>query len=240
MSYYSVFPDDSYQEYEKLSEAVAASPEFIIEQKYRGRYDQTFPERRVIDDHFYISFYNQDGSLYKLAKNGWKVLLIDDPVRYNSHIHIKIADPKGDIRIFDKFRTDCHYEIIYRNTIDGGDGLIRFYRYFQELSNLGSWAALEKEKYENIPPSHNVLGNLHKYYYDVDTKTQPNLNKKEDPRNTQSNNQGETHDYQNQRHINYDNTHDYPEPEDYHDKDQEIIDSAFDGDAGAYYIWRNQ
>ena len=175
--YYSVFSDNRVLESEKIEPAINSNPEFIIRRVYRGIYDQTFSERRVIDEHYWISFLNPDGSKYMFIKNGWKILEIDDPVRYNTHILVRIADPLDDIRIFDKFRTDCHYSIIFRNRICETDGLIRLYRYFHEIASQESWEKYELEKYASLPPADcRGLGNLHHYYYDVDTKTQPNIN----------------------------------------------------------------
>lgn len=174
--YYAIFIDDSIQEFEHLVEAIRSIPEFIIGLRHRGTYDRTFEERRVVDEHFYISFYNPDGSKHDFQRNGWKILEIDDPVRYNTHIRVRIADQNGDIRIFDKFNTDCHYPILFRNTINKFDGLIRLYRYFYELSSPKTWQTIEIDVYGSKSPSScSGLGNLHKYYYDVNLKIQPNI-----------------------------------------------------------------
>lgn len=174
--YYAIFRDNSFKEYRQLEEAISSIPEFIICLQHRGTYDQTFEERRVVDDHYFITFYNPDGSRHDFNRNGWKILEIDDPVRYNTHIRVQIADSTGDIRIFDKFNTDCHYAILFRNTIDNVDGLIRLYRYFYELAALQIWKTIEKEEYgSKLPSSCAGLGNLHKYYYDVNLKIQPHI-----------------------------------------------------------------
>lgn len=186
--YYSIFIDNSFKEFEQIDQAIKVIPEFIIELRHRGTYDQTFEERRVVDDHYYISFYNPDGTKFVFQQNGWKILEIDDPVRYNTHIRVQIADPIGDIRIFDKFNTDCHYPILFRNTISDVDGLIRLYRYFHEISIPTSWKAIEKDKYESKEPASLCgLGNIHKYYYDVNLKIQPNIDQNDQSRNHQSN-----------------------------------------------------
>ncbi len=176
--YYTIFPDNSFQEFEQISQAINSTPEFIIELRHRGTYDETFTERRVVDDHYYISFYNPDGSKYNFQQNGWRILEIDDPIRYNTHIRVQIADSKGDTRIFDKFNTDCHYPIRFRNTISEIGGLIGLFRYFQKISNYTTWKELEKEAYDPDHPKRGIgLGNLHKYYYDVNLNIQPNINK---------------------------------------------------------------
>ncbi len=171
MKYYSVFQDNTFIESNTIEEAIAKNPRFIIGLAPRGNYTRNFPERDVDDSHFYIYYYNPYGERYNFKNKGWRVKTLDDPIRYNTHIKIVIADPTGEDRIFDKWNTDCHYSIQFRNTIDGCDGLILLYDFFQELSEYPNWRFIEKLKYEDgkfisyviNQGMSSVVGNLHPY-----------------------------------------------------------------------------
>ena len=169
--YYAVLNDDSFQEFNDKSMAVEVAPEFIIGLNHRGTYDRTFPERRVIHEHYHIKFFSADGTDYKFERNGWKILNIEDPVRYYCHILVTISDPTGSKRIFDKWNTVCHYQMYFTNRVDNCDGLIRLFRFFHELSKFDTWKNLERQIFleeKSFSPLNldrtTGVGELHPYF----------------------------------------------------------------------------
>lgn len=134
--FYGVYDDSSYESYDELEFAIKSKPEYIFSLRSKGFTKSVFPERTIEDEHFDIRYFNAKGEMDSIVKNGWKAYDIVDPDMYGPVLHLKIRDPKGIVRVFNREKR------VFVNSIES---LIKLVNTIKALNQFNGWKSFEEE-----------------------------------------------------------------------------------------------